>query len=146
MAIVKSTWRQATPMADTVSELFYDRLFEIDPGIGDMFDGIDMENQRNKLIQALALVVESLDQIDDIIPIVETLGRRHASYGVTDRHYETVGAALLWTLEKGLSESWTADVKTAWTTAYTTIANIMRSAAANQDGPDQTIQPRATIA
>jgi hemoglobin-like flavoprotein len=145
MAIVKSTWRQAAPMADTVSALFYDRLFEIDPGIGDLFDGIDMENQRRKLVQALAMVVDSLDQIDDIVPIVETLGRRHAGYGVTDRHYETVGAALLWTLEKGLSEAWTADVKAAWTTAYTTIANIMRSAAASQDGLGQTTQPRAMI-
>ncbi len=51
---------------------------------------------------------------------------RDAAYGVTDAHYETVGAALLWTLEKGLGTSWTQDAAAAWTAAYGFIAGVMQ--------------------
>jgi hemoglobin-like flavoprotein len=52
------------------------------------------------------------------------------SYGVRDEHYDIVGAALLWTLAKGLGEGFTDDVREAWTTAYTLLATVMKDAAA----------------
>ena len=68
-----------------------------------------------KLMQALAFVVKGLKKPDTIIPVIQDLGRRHVHYGVEDAHYDTVGAALLWTLEKGLGEAWTAEVQEVWT-------------------------------
>jgi hemoglobin-like flavoprotein len=61
--------------------------------------------------------------------VLRNLGRRHAKYGVTDAHYDTVGAALIWTLEKGLGERFTADVREAWVAVYDLIATTMKGAA-----------------
>src|SRR6478735_6516079 len=112
--LVKSTWAMVVPIADVAATLFYDRLFTLDA-----------------LMQALAAVVNGLDNLESLIPVLETLGRNHVRYGVIDRHYDTVGAALLWTLEQGLKDAWTPSVKSAWTIAYGTVAGVMRSAAAS---------------
>jgi len=96
-----------------------------------LFGNTDMAEQRRKLMQALAAVVNGLDNLESLIPVLETLGRNHVRYGVIDRHYDTVGAALLWTLEQGLKDAWTPSVKSAWTIAYGTVAGVMRSAAAS---------------
>jgi len=131
---VQETWKQVAPIADTASAMFYDRLFEIDPDLRQLFAATDMTAQRRKLVEAISGVVGGLDRLDEIVPQVAELGRRHGSYGVTDAHYDTVGAALLWTLEQGLGGAWTPAVKAAWVTAYTTVAGVMRSAAAEDGG------------
>ena len=128
-ALVKLTWQKVLPIAESASELFYHRLFEIDPALRDLFDGTDMTMQRLKLMQTLGVAIRGLDDLETLLPIVEDLGRRHVGYGVTDAHYETVGAALLWTLEKGLGEAWTPEVADAWTAAYGTLSGAMREAA-----------------
>ena len=92
--------------------------------------GLDFDPNQT---QAINMVVVALDRLDDLSPVVAALGRRHADYGVTDAHYDTVGAALIWTLEKGLGELWSEDAKAAWLAAYTVLADIMKSAAADID-------------
>ena len=127
--LVRTTWTQIVPIADAAAEQFYNRLFEIDTSTHALFGATDMPAQRKKLVQTLAVAVGSLDKIDSLLPTVEDLGRRHAGYGVTDRHYESVGAALLWTLERGLGRDWTPAVSGAWTTLYTLLSTVMRNAA-----------------
>lgn len=127
--LVKETWQNVAPMADAAARLFYDRLFEIDPTTRPLFDAVNLAEQRRKLIQALTTVVRGLDHPEAIVPTLADLGRRHARYGVTDGHYETVGAALLWTLEQGLGSRWTPEVKAAWSGAYALLAGVMRAAA-----------------
>ena len=129
-SIVQGTWRQVEPIADQAARLFYGRLFELDPDLRKLFAGVDMATQRQKLLLALSGVVGALDRIESVLPQLETLGRRHAGYGVTDRHYETVGSALLWTLEQGLGPAWTADAAAAWTAAYGLVAGAMQGPAA----------------
>ena len=131
--LVQETWRHVMPIADTAASLFYQRLFEVDPKTRDLFEGVDLAGQGMKLTQAINMVVVALDRLDDLSPVVAALGRRHADYGVTDAHYDTVGAALIWTLEKGLGELWSEDAKAAWLAAYTVLADIMKSAAAEID-------------
>ena len=128
-ALVKETWRKVAPMADAAARLFYDRLFEIDPTTRPLFKTIDLADQRRKLIQALTMVVQGLDHLEALVPTVADLGRRHAQFGVTDAHFDTVGAALLWTLERGLESAWTPEVKVAWSCAYALLADVMRGAA-----------------
>ena len=128
-ALVKTTWAIVVPIADVAATLFYDRLFALDSSLRPMFDRTDMKEQRRKLLAALGAVVNGLDNLEPLIPVLENLGRNHSRYGVKDAHYETVGAALLWTLEQGLGEAWTPAAKAAWTRAYGTVANVMRSAA-----------------
>jgi hemoglobin-like flavoprotein len=128
-ALVKETWLKVVPMADAAARLFYDRLFEIDATTRPLFKTTDLAEQRRKLIQALTVVVQGLDHLDTLVPTIADLGRRHAQFGVTDAHYDTVGAALLWTLEQGLGSAWTPEVKVAWSCAYALLADVMRGAA-----------------
>jgi nitric oxide dioxygenase len=88
-----------------------------------------MAQQKKILMQTLTVVVKSLDRLDQLVPAIEALGRRHAGYGIRAEHYETVGAALLWTLGQGLGEGFTTDVERAWTQAYSTLASVMIAAA-----------------
>jgi hemoglobin-like flavoprotein len=127
--IVRATWQKVVPIAGTAADLFYQRLFEIDPDLRALFDDVDMDAQKAKLLQALATTIAQLDALDTLAPQLAELGQRHAGYGVVDAHYDTVGAALLWTLEQGLGDSWTPEAKKAWTSAYTLVAGTMRAGA-----------------
>ena len=129
VALVQGSFQKVVPIADTAADLFYDRLFEIAPEVRPLFPQ-DLAEQKKKLIQMLATAVGNLHQIDDIVPAVQDLGRRHVSYGVEDAHYDKVGAALLDTLEKGLGDDWTPQTATAWTEVYTVLATTMKEAAA----------------
>ncbi len=127
ISLVKDSFRKVVPIADQAAALFYARLFELDPSLRPLFRG-DMAEQGRKLMTMIATAVASLERLDTIVPAVRQLGARHASYQVTDEHYATVGAALLWTLEKGLGSDFTAEVRAAWTTTYTLLANTMMEA------------------
>jgi hemoglobin-like flavoprotein len=127
-ALVQSSFAIIAPIADDAAALFYQRLFEIDPSLRRMFPE-DMTGQRKKLMQMLTAAVKGLDRLDQLVPVVQDLGRRHATYGVTDAHYDTVGAALLWTLKMGLGKGFTPEMKEAWATVYGLLATTMRDAA-----------------
>ena len=126
--LVQDSFTTIAPIADDAAALFYRRLFELDPSLERMFPG-DMTGQRKKLMQMLTAAVKGLDRLEQLVPVVEDLGRRHAKYGVLDAHYDTVGSALLWTLEMGLGRAFTADVKDAWTAVYGLLATTMKEAA-----------------
>jgi hemoglobin-like flavoprotein len=126
--LVQESFAAIQPIADDAAALFYRRLFEIDPSLQKMFRG-DMADQRRKLMQMLTAAVKGLDRLEQLVPVVEDLGRRHATYGVDDAHYDTVGAALLWTLEKALGARFTAEVESAWATVYGLLASVMKNAA-----------------
>ena len=130
VGLIKASWAAVEPIADDAAGLFYGRLFELDPALQRLFRRTDMAAQRKVLMQTLAVVVKSLDRLEQIVPAVQALGRRHAGYGVRAEHYDTVGNALLWTLEQGLGEGFSPDVRAAWTQAYGTLATVMIDAAA----------------
>ena len=126
--LVQTTWEMVVPIADQAAILFYDRLFMLDPELRPLFARGDMAEQRKKLMQMITVAVRGLDRIGELMPAVEALGRRHAGYHVRERDYDTVGAALLWTLEQGLGEAFTPEVREAWTLTYGTLAGVMMAA------------------
>lgn len=128
IANVKGTWAEVAKISDKAAELFYGKLFELDPSLQPLFKG-DMAEQGKKLMQTIGVAVAHLDKLGEVVPTVQALGKRHVGYGVKDEHYETVGTALLWTLETGLGDAFTSDVKNAWTITYTTLATVMKDAA-----------------
>lgn len=127
--LVQSSFAKVQPIADTAAELFYQRLFELSPSLRPLFKG-SMEDQQRKLMSTLAIAVEGLRQPAAIIKAVQELGKRHAGYGVKAEYYEVVGEALLWTLEQGLGEAFTPQVRRAWEEAYKFLSEIMKDAAA----------------
>lgn len=128
ITLVKTTWAQVVPISEKASELFYGKLFEMDPSVKPLFKS-DITEQGKKLMKAINTVVNSLDKIETMVPMIQDMGRRHVGYGVKPQHYDTVGGALLWTLGAGLGPAFTPEVKEAWTLAYTTLATVMKDAA-----------------
>jgi hemoglobin-like flavoprotein len=90
-----------------------------------------MREQGRKLMQMLSVAVRGLDRLESIVAAVRALGRRHADYGVTAEHFETVGAALLWTLQQGLGSAYTPEVADAWASVYAVLAGTMTDAMAD---------------
>jgi nitric oxide dioxygenase len=129
ITLVQRSFAEVLPIADTAAALFYDRLFTLDPALRFLFRG-DMTVQGRKLMTMLQFAVAGLSRLDKLVPLVQDLGVRHRGYGVTDAHYATVGAALLWTLAHGLGERFTPEVRAAWSSVYTLLADTMRNAAA----------------
>ena len=126
--LVQSSFAKVAPISERAAVMFYDRLFEIAPQVKSMFPA-DMTEQRKKLMTMLAAVVNGLGYLESILPAASALARRHVGYGARAEHYPVVGAALLWTLEKGLGDGWTPAVAEAWTTAYGTLSGFMISEA-----------------
>lgn len=129
---VKTSFAHIRSIADQAGILFYDRLFEVAPELRPLFKG-DIRDQSRKLMTMLGTVVDGLDDIDDMIPAIEALGRRHRDYHINDADYATVGQALLWTLEQGLGDAFTPEVREAWTAAYALVATTMQKAASKSD-------------
>ena len=129
--LIRTSWSAVEPISDAAARLFYDRLFESDPAIKRLFAKTDMQAQRGILMQTLALLVSSLDDFELVVPVLEALGRVHAGYGVRQRHYDTVEAALLWALDRGLGEAFDDETADAWATAYCAVASVMIEAAAD---------------
>ncbi|MCV9386315.1 globin family protein [Reichenbachiella ulvae] len=127
--LVQETFAMVAPIADKAAEIFYAKLFELDPDLKPLFKG-DISEQGKKLMAMLAAAVKGLDDLGALVPVVQDLGKRHVGYGVKDEHYDTVAAALLSTLEAGLGDAWNDDVKTAWTNVYVVLATTMKDAAA----------------
>jgi nitric oxide dioxygenase len=122
--LVQDSFAKVAPISGQAAELFYGRLFEVAPQVRAMFPD-DMTEQRKKLMAALAIVVGGLTNLEAILPAASALAKRHVEYGAEPAHYPVVGEALLWTLEKGLGSSWTPEVASAWTAAYTTLSGYM---------------------
>lgn len=133
--LVQSTFKSVAAISEQAAELFYGRLFELNPSLKRLFKG-DIKDQGKKLMATIGVAVASLKNLEKIVPTVQKLGAAHVDYGVQDKDYDTVGDALLWTLEKGLGPAFTPEVKTAWTKTYVTLATVMKDAAHNKDFDD----------
>ena len=128
VTIIRLTFAQAMNNKDAVGKMFYDRLFEIAPETRAMFSG-DMAAQSRKLMDTLALAVGMLRDMPTLKATLQGLAKRHVGYGVRDEHYDIVGQALLWTLERGLGDAFTPEARIAWSELYAAVAQIMRNAA-----------------
>jgi hemoglobin-like flavoprotein len=126
--VIRETWNAVAPVADAAAQLFYQRLFEIDPSTKPLFARTDMAQQNNRLLSAVSFVVENAEQISTLTPFLEEMGRRHARYGVKDRHYDSVGSALIWTLEHKLGPIFTEEAHAAWAITYAIVSGAMRRA------------------
>lgn len=127
--LVQESWKKVAPIAPQAAELFYQNLFAADPSLTSLFKS-DMSEQGKKLMQMIGTAVGKLNDLETLVPILQSLGLRHAGYGVKEDHYQTVGGALLKTLEQGLGEGFTPEVKDAWTSVYGVMAETMIAASA----------------
>lgn len=127
--LVQESFREVVPIKDAAAALFYEKLFAIDGSLEALFRETDMKKQGAKLMAALGFVVHGLSRAETMLPAVQDLARRHVGYGVEEQHYATVGQALIETLEAGLGEAFTREVRQAWVAAYGLLAGVMIEAA-----------------
>ncbi len=133
--LVQESFAKIAPIADTAAELFYQRLFELDDELQHLFDS-DFEEQGRRLMKMVSAAVAGLDDLESLVPVVERLGVRHRVYGVQPSHFDTVGSALMWTLEQGLGEHFTPEVADAWANTYGLLSGVMQEAAGYDPEPD----------
>lgn len=126
--LVQGSFAHVAPISDAAAEIFYGRLFEIAPEVKPMFSG-PMDEQGKKLMTTLGVVVNGLKDLDAIVPAAQALAIKHVDYGVKPEHYQPVGEALIYTLDKGLGDAFDEDTKSAWVTAYGTLSGVMIDAA-----------------
>lgn len=124
---IRKSFTLVAPIAPTAAALFYERLFTIAPHVRPLFT-TDLKEQGKKLMGMLGSIVSMLDSPDKLVPMLVNLGKRHKGYGVSVEDFAPVGAALVWTLEQGLGENFTAETKDAWLTAFDTIQTVMGTA------------------
>ena len=124
IVLVQSSWKKVQPIAPQAAEMFYRRLFDIAPDLRGLFTG-DMHAQGRRLMAMIDTAVRQLDKWDQLVPTLHALGRRHVEYGVKDADYDAVGAALLWTLQEGLGDAFTEEVRLAWVRTYTAWTQAM---------------------
>ena len=125
--LVQSSWEEVQPMAGKLGELFYKRVFELDPAIKELFPD-DPRRQGELFMAMFGGAVEMLFHLDTLEPSVHDLGRRHNAYGTKPEHYDTFRSALLWTLERVLDEAFTAEVRQAWEAVFDYLARMMLAA------------------
>jgi hemoglobin-like flavoprotein len=134
---VQASFLKISPIRATVGALFYQRLFELDSSLRSMFRG-DIRSQADKLMAMIELVVQNLADFEELLlPEVRDLGRDHAGYGVQETHYDTVRAALLWTLRAALEEQFVTEDQDAWSAAFTLLADAMKAAARDGESARQ---------
>ncbi len=113
--------------AEEAGTLFYRKLFQLDPSLRLLFKH-DIDAQAGKLTDMVTYIIARLQHMDDIERVITALATRHVQYGTKPEHYQTVGQALLWTLETMLEDRWDDDTRTAWTEVYRLVATTMINA------------------
>jgi nitric oxide dioxygenase len=125
--LIRLTFVQVMNRKAEAGRMFYERLFSIAPDTQAMFS-TDIDAQAQKLMDTLALAISGLRDLPSLVLMLEALALRHVQYGVQDKHYDDVGTALLWTLERMLGPAFTPEARAAWTALYGTVAQVMRNA------------------
>ena len=132
ITLVRMSFAKVLPIKAAAADLFYSRLFEIAPQLRAMFPK-DLKEQKAKLMAMIAAAVGGLHDLHTLVPHVKALGARHSGYGVTVAHYAIVGDALMWTLERGLGDEYTPEVRSAWAKVYGVLAGTMQAGAMEAD-------------
>lgn len=126
ITLVQETFSKIEPLAQETGELFYARLFEMDPALRPLFKG-DLKKQSLMLMTVIGLAVQGLDRPEALAGSIEALGNRHYGYGVMPSDYNTFGAALIWALQQSMGDAFTPEVKDAWVSAFDLLSNAMKA-------------------
>ena len=125
IVLIKKSWSSIKKInVAVIGDIFYSKLFFDNPELRKMFPE-DMEGQYHKLLDMLNTIIERLEKIDELKGDIVAMAKRHEDYGVKPHHYNLVGMALLWTLQKGLGAEWTDDVRSAWVNCYAILSGTM---------------------
>ena len=126
---IRKSWARVAHRRDDLARIFYQRLFELDPRIEDLFVATEMESQQGKFITMMNEIVHLVHDPEAFAEALRASGARHRSYGVVSRHYRTVGEAFLIALDEVTPDGLDEETRGAWAEAYTQMASLMQSGA-----------------
>lgn len=126
--LVQESFTKVLPIAPAAAQMFYERLFALDPTLRPLFKG-NLKDQGRMLMMMIAGAVRGLSNPPALVPVLKDLGARHVGYGVKEQHYDTVGSALIWTLQEGLGQEFSDEVCEAWVQAYQLLSSVMQQGA-----------------
>ncbi|TFE71819.1 hypothetical protein A7Q10_04165 [Methylacidiphilum caldifontis] len=124
--IIKESWKKIEPNKNEIGLLFYANLFKEEPTVATLFRN-PISSQSRKLMQVLGILVEGLNNINELIPPLQNLGKRHKEYGVENFHYPIVGRCLLQSIQEYLGQDFSDEARQAWTKVYGIAASVMTS-------------------
>jgi hemoglobin-like flavoprotein len=126
--LVRESFPAIREVAGPLSQLFYGRLFELQPSLRPMFRQ-DLAGQGLKLMEMLSAVVEHVDRLESLEPVLHDLGKRHAGYGVLPHHYAMVEQALLWSFGHAMEYEFDDELKCAWRVVIARVSAAMLAGA-----------------
>jgi hemoglobin-like flavoprotein len=132
--LLRQSFASATRQPERFAPAFYKRLFELAPGVRHLFPE-ELKHQQQKLTQALAMLVRSLDRPAELEPVLRKLGERHVSYGSEASHYAVVGEALIDTLDHLAEQPLDSETRAAWQRLYGWVAATMLAGAEQASMP-----------
>jgi len=122
--LIRESILKLEPAFDLVGQLFFFKLYRLDPSFRDRFSG-PAEIQSRKFMAGLKLGILSLNHEDGLAPTLKLLGVSHRQFGIKVRHYRMMAKALIWTLERSLEKRFTRETKEAWSALLTQITRIL---------------------
>jgi hemoglobin-like flavoprotein len=128
--LLESSFDLVAPRGDELMDIFYARLFATAPAVTPLFEGTDLQRQKQMLLGTLVLLRKSLRNLDAIVPKLEALGARHVAYGAKAEHYMVVGEVLIASLAEVAGDTWRAEHELAWAAAFAVVADAMLNGAA----------------
>lgn len=129
--LIITSWAKISAAQDRAAEMFYNRLNEMDPRVGQLFLS-KFKSKADMFMKPLGIMVASLSNFTTFYPMIQMLGDRHVSYGAMSKDYEVFRDALMWTIGQILGPDYTSEVREAWLHAYASMANVM----GKQSGPN----------
>jgi hemoglobin-like flavoprotein len=129
MRLVRDSFPAIEEMSEPIAALFYGRVFEVAPEVRPLFRQ-DIAVQGRKLMATLAVLVDSIEQFDELQPMLKALGQRHVGYGVGPAHYATVSSALVWAFGVALEDQFSSELKAAWRALIEAVSAVMKDGAA----------------
>ena len=124
--LVRTTWEKASADPEAAARLFYGKLFETAPAVKPLFTS-DMTEQGRKLMQMIGVAVNNMDRLEEIVPALIEMGKRHDEYGAQPEHYPVVGEVLIDTLSTALGDEFSEEAEQAWSKTYSALASTMLS-------------------
>lgn len=122
--LIRLSFLRVEQALDLVAQLFFLKLFRLDPSLRKKFSG-PVEMQARKFAAGAKLAMISLGHEDGLAPTLKLLGARHRQLGIRARHYRTMSRALVWTMERSLDKDFDRDTKDAWNTMLSYFTRVM---------------------
>ena len=126
IALVRKTCSDVAPVADSTAEVFYQKLFQLNPALRPVFAGHLHERGRH-LLETVEAAARVTDKPDLLASVMADLDNHQIASAAGDRRYEAIGAALILAFRQGLGPAFTPDARQAWIALFDYIDGTMKA-------------------